>query len=197
MMAVQPALVETVLERVARRVAARAVVVHDPSHAEIVGGLGGKAGEDQVAGHLPHLALGVVDLGEREIAPRAGFDVDLGGGRLEAQRLRPHAVLPCRQRREVIGAGLVGEDGGGDGRAHGLRRNRDAAELFAGRCGDGAGQDGGIGRRGGQARERGQDGGCAGGAKGNTRVLHGRLLQDFVQRVGLGFAGVGVGNVFT
>ena len=77
--------------------------------------------------------------------------------------------------------------------------HRDAAELFARRRGDGAGEDRGIGCRSRQARERGEDGGCAGGAKGDTRVFHGCPLQDFVQRVGLGvgLGLAGVGKVFT
>ena len=50
------------LQRVARRVAARAVVAHDLLQAQVVGGLGGQSGQDEIAGQLPHLLLAVLDL---------------------------------------------------------------------------------------------------------------------------------------
>ena len=84
--------VEPVLQRVARRVAARAVVVHDPPHADVVGGLGGQAGEDQVARQLPHLALGVRrSWRARNRVACAGLDVDLA-----RRRSRSSAPAPTR-----------------------------------------------------------------------------------------------------
>ena len=153
-------LVELVLQYVARRVAAGAAVLHELLHFGVPGGRIGKGGEQHVAGQLTHEIL---DRREGEILPPGGAEVDVAAGGSEGDRLRPHLVFAARHRREIVIAGLVGEDRGDDVRAVGPGRHRDAAErLPAGRSDRPVEHRvGSLRRHGGQRRRRhrrGKDG---------------------------------------
>ena len=125
-----PALfVERVLQREARRVAARAVLAHDVLH-PLVGRRGvGQRGEQFVAGQLPDEILRRI---EREVLAAGAGEINRALRGLEGQGLRPDVELAHRQRRENIFARRVGVDGRRDGRALGLGGNGDAAHFFAG-----------------------------------------------------------------
>src|SRR6516225_12228347 len=69
-----------------------------------------------------------------------GGEIDLSLGGREAHGLRPDPVLAGRQRRKIVIAGLIGEDGGGDGAALRLGRYRDPAERRSARGLDGPAQ---------------------------------------------------------
>ena len=147
--------VEAELQGVARRVAAGAVVREDLLGAGVVGARLGQGRDHHLAGQLAESPLGVGHLLQREIlAPRRAqvYGVPV---RLEAERLRPHAVPARGQGREEIIARGVRIHAGGDGGAFQLGRNRDAFEFLAGARGDRAAQQliGGVGRgRGEQGR---------------------------------------------
>jgi hypothetical protein len=182
-------LVELVLQRVARGVTARAVVDDELLEAAVVGGVLGQRRDREIAGQLPKEILHRL---EREVLVPGRAEIDLAPGGLERQRLRPDAVLARGQRREIVVAGSVGEDRGGDGPSLGLGGNRHAAHLLAGRRADRASQQrvGGAGRaRSNQCREArdGDEAGaqpshCFGGRAGKpaiapatagARVVHG------------------------
>ena len=97
---------------------------------------------------------------QREVLVLRRREVDRALGGLEAQRLRPDLVFAGRERREIVVAGLVGVDAGGDGRAVVLGGHRHAAELLARRRGDRAAQQliGRLRRRGRCLRPRGGGG---------------------------------------
>jgi hypothetical protein len=117
---VPAALVEAVLQRVARRVAARAIVAEDALHALVIVGFLRQAREDEVTRHLSHLGLEIGHRLEHEVLALLGGEIDVVLGGLEAQRLRPDLVFAGLERWEIVGAGLVGEDRRGDGAALGL-----------------------------------------------------------------------------
>jgi hypothetical protein len=73
----------------------------DALHAHVVGSVLRQSGEDQIARQLADQPLGVLDLLECEIRPGAGLQLGLAVGGLEAQRLRPDAILAGRKRREA------------------------------------------------------------------------------------------------
>ena len=124
-------LVEAVLQRIARGVAAGAVVAHQLLHAPVLlGGLGQRV-EHQVARQLPDDLLGIGHRHQLEVPLRARREIDFDLRSLVAERLRPHAVVPGRQRREGVVARLVGVDGRGDGAACRLRRHGDPRHLPA------------------------------------------------------------------
>ena len=152
-------LVEAVLERVARRVAARAIVAENALHAGVVGRRVGQAGEDQVARHLLDQPLVVGDRREREIGAARGGEIELAPGGLEGERLRPYLILTFLHRREVVVTGLVCVDRGGDGCTRSLGRDGDTAQGLAGRIFDRAREHdlGGAGRQG--ERKAGRRGG--------------------------------------
>ena len=132
-------LVESVLKRVARGVTAGADIAHEPLHALVLLGLLGQRRQHDVARQLPNEVLHRIE-NETVLGCRGQIDVGFGG--LEAYRLRPEPVLSGGQRREIVFAARIGEDGGGHGSAHGLRGYGNAAEFLAGRRGDRAAEDG-------------------------------------------------------
>src|SRR5262249_59715905 len=97
------------LQEVARRVAACAIVMDDALHAHVVGSVSRQSGEDQVARQLADEPLGVLDLLERKIRPGPSLQLGLAIFCLEAERLRPYTILTGRKRGEIVGPGLVGE----------------------------------------------------------------------------------------
>jgi hypothetical protein len=145
--------IEAVLQRVAWRMAARAVVAEDLLHAQIVGRVAGQAREDQIAGQLDDPRFGILDRRKREVLLLDGAERDLGLRGGEADRLRPQPVLAFGQGREHVGAVLVGEDRCRDGLADFLGRDRDPAHFPAGRTDRAVQQDVCRGRQRGEETE--------------------------------------------
>jgi hypothetical protein len=124
--------VEAKLQRVARRVAAGAVVHENLLGAGVVGARLGQCRDHHLAGQLAETPLGVGHLLQREIRSPQRGEIDRALAGFEAQRLRPHAVFARGQRREHISARGVRIHAGGDGGALHLGGYRDAFELLAG-----------------------------------------------------------------
>ena len=150
-------LVELELQRIARGVAAGALVGEDLLDVGVF-----RRGVRQCRDHhfrrqLTIARLGVGDGGELEVLVLGRRQIDGTGRGLEAERLRPYAIFAVGQRREEIVAVLVGIDARRDGRAFLLGRHLHAFELLAGRRCDRAGQQLIGASRGGQS-ERDQTG---------------------------------------
>jgi len=103
-------LVEAVLQRVAGRVAASAVLPHQRLHAVVIGRVARERGQELVARQLADPIFLTGHRLQPEILLRRLAQVDIALGRLIGESLRPHAVFAIRQRREVVAAGLIGVD---------------------------------------------------------------------------------------
>ena len=152
-------LVEAVLQGIAGAVTAGAVLAHLRLHAEVFRRIAGERRQEFVARQLLDPGLPVGDRLEHEVLLPRLADGHVVARGLELHRLRPDPIVSVRQRREVVVAGRVGIDAGGDGRAIGLRRHGHATHSFAGGGGDGAGERRvGIGGQGRQCRRAERDG---------------------------------------
>ena len=127
-MALQPRLVELVLQDVTRRVAGGAVVLHDRLHVGVFRRRIGQCRQHHVARQL---ADEILQRLEREVLALGGAEVDVAAAGVEGDRLRPHLVFAARHRREIVVACHVGEDRGDDVRAVGPGGHSDAAQSFA------------------------------------------------------------------
>ncbi len=133
-------LVEFELQRVARGVTTGALVREHLLDAGVLWGLVGQCRNEQFTRQLSNLPFEVGHRLQHEILVLRRGEVDRALGGLEAERLRPDAVLAGGQGRKIVVAGFVGVDAGRDGRAVLLGRHRHAGELLARRRGDRAGQ---------------------------------------------------------
>ena len=163
-------LIEAMLQREARGVAAGADRAHDALHAAFGRRALRQGVEHEIAGKLLERRFRIAHRREREILLGIVGEIDRAFCGLIAQRLRPHPIVSRRQRRKIILAGGVGEHRGGDGAAVGLGRHRDAAHGLAVRRFDGAAQ-----QRVGEGRHRNQDRGDGGEGRDDKTAAHGGL----------------------
>ena len=163
-------LVEAMLQREARGVAAGADRAHDALHAAFFRRALRQGVEHQIAGKLLERRFRIAHRREREILLAICRQIDRVFGGLITERLRPDPIAAVGQSRKKEIAGTVGEHRRGDGAAVGLRRHRDAAHgLAVGRF-DGAAQ-----QRVGEGRHRYQDRGDGGEVCDDETAAHGVL----------------------
>ena len=125
---VPASLIELVLQRIARAMAAGAVLAYLGLHPEVFRRVARQRLEEHVARQLPHEILHRLE--EKILAPRRR-EIDAALGRLVTERLRPNAILCGGHGRKIVNTRFVGKDARRDGSSLGLGRYRHTAHFLA------------------------------------------------------------------